>query len=319
MKPPGPSLRRVLGLAGALGVCAALIWAAPRLLQALRTGAQSLNLQSLLVVCALQWVTWGVCALALRSLAPALTVSACLASRWVRDGASNLLPLAPGVGEFAGVRMLVGAGAPPALAVAATAADIASETLAQAPYTVLGLAFVPAVLTQIQAPALTIPSSAGLVAALLGAVLLCLGAKRAAPWLIRKNHALCSGVLAELSLHSFPAAVGLHLLAWTLGGLQLWAGSHLLGFGLDLRPAIALESLVYAGRALFFFIPGGVGVQEAGFLGIGAAMGVPAADALAFALLFRARDAVAGAPALIAWALCEGRLGRRNGRERLTA
>lgn len=237
----------------------------------------------------------------------------------MRDGASNLLPLAPGMGEFAGVRMLVDAGAPPALAVAATAADIASETLAQAPYTVLGLAFVPAILTRIQAPALTVPSSAGLVAALLGAVLLCLGANAAAPWLIKKYHALRSGVLAELNLHSFHAACGLHLLAWAMGGLQLWAGSHLLGFGLDLRQAIALESLVYAGRALFFFIPGGVGVQEAGFLGTGAAMGVPAADALAFALLFRARDAVAGAPSLVAWALCEGRLGRRNGRERLPA
>jgi hypothetical protein len=103
----------------------------------------------------------------------------------------------------------------------------------------------------------------------------------------------------------FPAAIGLHFLAWAGGGLQVWIGARLLGQDLTLAQAIALESLVYAGRAIFFFIPAGVGVQEAGIVALGALMKIDPAHTLAIALLLRGRDLICGAPGLLAWLAVE--------------
>jgi len=107
-------------------------------------------------------------------------------------------------------------------------------------------------------------------------------------------------------------AAALHLVAWAAGALQVWAAAKALGAPLDLKACIALESLVYAARAAFFLVPMAAGVQEGGFLLVGAALGIDATTAIALSLVLRARDLVVGAPSLIAWYAAEGRHAARR-------
>ncbi len=53
--------------------------------------------------------------------------------------------------------------------------------------------------------------------------------------------------------------------------------------------------------AAAFFVPGSAGVQEAGYVGLGAAFGVPPDMALGVSLLRRARDLALGVPILLAF------------------
>ena len=68
---------------------------------------------------------------------------------------------------------------------------------------------------------------------------------------------------------------------------------------------IALEALVYALRTIAFVVPSAVGVQEGGYVLIGAIFGLGPEAALALSLLKRAREVALGLPALIAWQFLE--------------
>ena len=56
-----------------------------------------------------------------------------------------------------------------------------------------------------------------------------------------------------------------------------------------------------------FVVPGAAGVQEAGYVGLGAAFGVPPDLALGVSLLRRARDLALGFPILMAFQWIEVR------------
>ena len=55
-------------------------------------------------------------------------------------------------------------------------------------------------------------------------------------------------------------------------------------------------------------MPGALGLQEAGFLGIGLLLGLPAEVATALAIARRIRDLVIYLPGLLAWVWAERRL-----------
>lgn len=71
--------------------------------------------------------------------------------------------------------------------------------------------------------------------------------------------------------------------------------------------ALVLEGLGQAVRAGAFVIPGGFGAQEAAFVVLGMAMGLPGEVALAIALCKRARELLLGLPALGWWQWTEGK------------
>ena len=56
-----------------------------------------------------------------------------------------------------------------------------------------------------------------------------------------------------------------------------------------------------------FLVPGGAGVQEAGYVGLGVAFGLPPEVALGVSLLRRARDLAFGVPILAVWQWTEWR------------
>jgi len=68
-----------------------------------------------------------------------------------------------------------------------------------------------------------------------------------------------------------------------------------------------LESLTLAVRHFAFFVPGGIGVQEAGLVLFGNLIGLPADLAVALSLAKRVREIGFGVPALLSWQWVEGR------------
>jgi hypothetical protein len=107
-----------------------------------------------------------------------------------------------------------------------------------------------------------------------------------------------------LTLSSF-----LHLAAWVLGAVGVWAGLWVAGIHMSLRTIVCLESLVYVVRTLTFAVPMGLGVIEGGYLAVGILLfGPQHADfAVSLSLMKRVRDIAIGVPALAIWQAMEGR------------
>jgi putative membrane protein len=104
------------------------------------------------------------------------------------------------------------------------------------------------------------------------------------------------------------AAVVLWQVAGLVAGvLETWLALRWLRFPVAFGEAVALESLTQAVRHFIFVVPAGLGVQEAGLIGFGALIGVPADIAVTLSLVKRMREIVFGVPALVSWQWMEGR------------
>jgi uncharacterized membrane protein YbhN (UPF0104 family) len=93
---------------------------------------------------------------------------------------------------------------------------------------------------------------------------------------------------------------------WQLAGLisgssETWLALRLLGYPVSVAAAVALESFSLAARSLIFFVPSGLGVQEAGLIGIGHVVGISSDVAIALSLAKRMREILFGLPALAVW------------------
>ena len=91
------------------------------------------------------------------------------------------------------------------------------------------------------------------------------------------------------------------LAALTGGCSETWLALRWLGHPLSLAGALALESFTLAARSLIFVAPAGLGVQEAGLIAVGHALGLGSDVAMALSLAKRMREILFGLPALAAW------------------
>ncbi len=78
--------------------------------------------------------------------------------------------------------------------------------------------------------------------------------------------------------------------AWLMLSIESYLILNLLGIKLAFWQVIAFDTAMLMLRAVFFFIPSGLGVQEVGYLAFLGALGVSAADLAAFLLLRRAKE-----------------------------
>lgn len=104
----------------------------------------------------------------------------------------------------------------------------------------------------------------------------------------------------------------LHALAWQfagylVGSFETWFALLLLGHRVSPGTAFAIEALIQAARHVTFFVPGGLGVQEAGVMLFGYMAGISSEAALSLALVKRMREILFGIPALLAWQWQEAR------------
>ena len=249
--------------------------------------------------------------------------------RMVRDAATTCLPFSPVGGYVIGARAITVLGVPWPTAAAGTVADVTAEIAAQALFSLFGLLVL--LLLRPGSP-LLLPLGIGLGAACAGLALAVrfraplvrllrgLGARLLGDWFHRQGG--LERVGAELArLYAAPRRLLLgtllHLLAWFGTGAGTWISLRLLGHDADLVAVLALEALLDALVGAAFVVPGAAGVQEAGYVGLGAAFGVPPDLALGVSLLRRARDLALGLPILLAWQWMEWRRAGRAARDGL--
>jgi putative membrane protein len=88
---------------------------------------------------------------------------------------------------------------------------------------------------------------------------------------------------------------------WLLGVGEVWLALRFLGHPVGLGEALVLESLGQAMRSAAFFMPGALGVQEGGYVLLGAAVGLGPETGLELSLVKRVRELLIGIPVLAAW------------------
>jgi len=93
-----------------------------------------------------------------------------------------------------------------------------------------------------------------------------------------------------LELRTGLASLPAYLLMWTCEALESWVLLLLLGFDVGFADALAIEATVSVVRALAFFVPAGIGFQEAGYLALLGTTGPGAAAATAFVFARRLRE-----------------------------
>ena len=91
------------------------------------------------------------------------------------------------------------------------------------------------------------------------------------------------------------------------GSFEIWFALRLFGHPVGWGTAVILESMTQAVRHLAFVVPAGIGVQEAGLVLFGHALGIGSELALAVSMVKRMREVLCGLPALLSWQWLEGR------------
>jgi len=246
----------------------------------------------------------------------------------IREAVARLLPLASVGGELVGIRLAMQRGIDGARASAGIVVQLLLSIGNQLLFALLGLGLV-----LLQPGATTLAQHIGL-GLLLSAPLPLLGllALRHGRLFERAHRILgrvvgnslqarlrLDGAALDDSIRGYlrQPRVLLAAMAWEFAGLVVgsfenWIALRPLGQPVGLLTALSLEAATQAARHLFFMMPAGLGVQEAGLLLVGPLLGVPADDALALSLCKRLRDLLFGVPALLSWPLLERRAQARD-------
>jgi uncharacterized membrane protein YbhN (UPF0104 family) len=100
--------------------------------------------------------------------------------------------------------------------------------------------------------------------------------------------------LARLPRGQIAKSLAFFFAGWLCLGLEDWLLLRLLGADVSMAAAVSIEAAVSVVRIGFFFMPGGLGAQEASYYGLLGLYGVPNAEAIAaaFVLLKRAKELV---------------------------
>lgn len=272
-------------------------------------------------VCMLQLGSLILCAAAWKLIADGASFLSCLTARCIRDGVSNLAGIIPAAGEVAGARALSLLGPPAAVAAASTVVDVALESLSQAIYTIAGLIPLLFLVKRDEATRWLTAIAVALVP-IFAAFMITRhrGALEAAERIFiriastlgfakaRSDLDLARNVLGLYQRrHRIWLAMLLHIAAWLMGAVQVWAAAQAMDRPLSPAEALALESIVYAARGAFFFVPWGAGIQEGTLVLVGVVLGIDPAAAIALSLVLRARDILIGVPAIVVWYTVEGR------------
>ncbi|WP_149539406.1 lysylphosphatidylglycerol synthase domain-containing protein [Siccirubricoccus phaeus] len=251
------------------------------------------------------------------------SVLAMTANVWIRESVNGLLPVARIGGEIASYRLLRGEGVAVAPAAASLMVDMAISILSQLAFALLGLALLAWAGAGIGWGGIALGALAG-VALAAGFIL----AQRAdvLSRLARLLNGIAAGRFPALEAHSARidrmtrrlwrvrgAILGCflwQLAGWAAGALEIWLALYFLGFPVSAAEALAIEALIQAVSSAAFLVPGALGLQEAGFLGLGLLLGLPAEASAALAIARRLRDLVVFLPGLLAWVWAERRMAR---------
>ncbi len=242
-------------------------------------------------------------------------------ARWVRDSVGNLLAIVPGAGEAAGARELTKHGLKINVAAATTIVDMTTEMLSQLIYTFMGLAFLfayhpdePAAWWAAGGLAVATIAVVGFLIAQRNGLILFLETLPARLGFTQAWEGLSDTGSVHHVIQSIyrekrevVASIGLHVVGWLAGAAETWLALWFMNHALSAGDVLSLESLVFALRTAAFVVPWAAGVQEGGYIVVGALFGLSPDVALALSLLKRAKEILAGVPGLFAWHIAEGK------------
>ncbi len=241
---------------------------------------------------------------------------------WIGSSVNFLLPVATVGGEFVKARILTLRSVRGVDAVATVVLDKTVQAMSVLLWALIGIAILAVV-----AP----PDELMVTAAFVGAALLAFGiagfvlvqyagafgifARPAARMSSNQRwQSLIEGA-ADLDavirdLYRRPGAIiastCLRLAKRAVMGGEVWFVAWLLGYPIGLAEAVMLNSLAVALRSAAFVVPGGIGVQEGGYVMVGALVGLPPDVMLAISLATRLGELIEGLPGLLAWQFAEG-------------
>ena len=91
------------------------------------------------------------------------------------------------------------------------------------------------------------------------------------------------------------------LLGWIAGAFEIYVFLWIIGIDAGIGDVILLESFSGVIRAIAFFIPAGIGIQELAFVIIGQYLGFSGTISFSIAMGRRIREVLVGIPAVLAW------------------
>jgi putative membrane protein len=244
----------------------------------------------------------------------------------VREAVNRLLPTASVGGELVGIRLAKLRFHDTSAIAASIVTEVMVTMFSYYIFTVMGIL---ALLTAIQATSHGWAIIAGLLLSLAGPILFALALHHGA--IFARLGGLAKSIFgaslpgnaedgAKLDAHIKSLvrrpSVLLATMGWQVSGLitgtaEVWLALHLLGHPVDLWQALFIEALTQAARQMAFFVPAGLGVQEAVVLMLGEILGIGPDISLSLALVKRARELLFGVPALLSWQWLEVRLWRK--------
>jgi putative membrane protein len=245
----------------------------------------------------------------------------CLWSRWLRESVGNLLALLPTAGELAGARELTFHGVRPGMAGASSVVDVTLELVSQIAFTLIGLVLL---LTWYRGQELSVWLAGGIGVLIFAAASFILAQRKG---LFSVLERLTEKIDVKWAWNDLPGGEGIHdsiqaiyrhhrriftgfafhLASWIVGTAEAWVALWYMGHPLPWSDVLILESVAFALRTATFIVPSRLGVQEGGYVVLGAMFGLTPDVALALSLLKRARELVTGVPCLIIWQGVEAR------------
>src|SRR6266581_2981351 len=251
--------------------------------------------------------------------------------RWIGESVSTLVPSAALGGDIVRARLASINGASVPVAAGSVLVDVTLGVFTQAGFTVLGLAVLVGVTGQKNFVRPTLVGTLIGVVGVLGFYFVQrLGMFRFLARVIARLanspewHSLVqSGETLDRTVRKLYARRHALVMCcvWTTislvgGSGEIWIALYALDLHATFLNALILQSMVLTIRSAAFAVPGGLGVQEGGYLFVGNLLGIPGDAAFALSLIARVRELALGIPGLISWQLIEA---RRLWRARLVA
>jgi len=251
--------------------------------------------------------------------------------RWIGESVSTLVPSAAVGGDMVRARLAAINGAPLPIAASTVLVDLTLGVFTQAAFTVLGVVLLVGATGQKN---FVRPTLVGTFIGVLGVLgfyfVQRLGMFRflakiiarmanSPEWqsLVQGGETLDQTVRALYARRKAVfACCAWTILSLVLGSGEIWIALYALDLHATFVNALILQSMVLTIRSAAFAVPGGLGVQEGGYLFVGNLLGIPGDAAFALSLIARVRELALGIPGLICWQVIEA---RRLWRGRLAA
>ncbi|MFQ5764576.1 MAG: lysylphosphatidylglycerol synthase domain-containing protein [Rhodospirillales bacterium] len=249
---------------------------------------------------------------------------------WMGTAVNTLLPVATIGGEIAKARVLALWSHPAAEAAATMTVDKTVQAIVVLLWGLVGTAFL----------AFLVEDRTAVFGILAGAGLLALGIAGFIAVQVKGGFSFLAGRFAEFTgsraaaglvddaeamersirevyggIGRLAASSALRLAGQVLLALEVVLAGYLMGVPIGVLEAVILKGIVTAIRGMAFAVPAGLGIQEGGYMAIGALIGQPPDLMIAVSLATRVREIVPSIPFLLLWQTTEGKAAWRGFRQ----